>query len=114
LKKKQQNGEKNLRLLWADQAKNSLKKISSHIAERSSEAQAAKVRTAILKSASDLLNFPKKFQKEPFLEDEQGEYRYAVIYSYKIIYEITANEIIVYDVFHTSRNPEEIKKIRKI
>ena len=44
------------------------------------------------------------------LEDEPGNYRYKVIWSYKIIYEITKEAIYILDVFHTSRDPSNIKK----
>ena len=54
--------------------------------------------------------FPEKFEKEPVLKDEPGNYRYKVVWSYKIIYEVTTEAIYILDIFHTSRNPSHPKK----
>jgi len=64
------------------------------------------VRDTIKKLAKSLGFMPHKFSKDPFLQDEPGEHRYKVIWSYKVVYEITGKEVIILDVFHTSRDPQ--------
>ena len=68
-----------------------------------------KVRNAIFSQAQSLNDFPEKFEREHLLKDEQGNYHYKVIWSYKIIYEVTKEAIYVLDKFHTSRDPSNIK-----
>ncbi len=53
---------------------------------------------------------PLKHPKELLLEDLSIEFRYVLAWDYKIIYEILDNKIVIIDIFHTSRNPIDIKK----
>jgi plasmid stabilization system protein ParE len=71
------------------------------------------VRTAILKETQTFIIFPEKFQEEPYLKDEPGNYRSKVIWSYKIIYEVTPKAILILDIYHTSRDPSNIKLTKK-
>jgi plasmid stabilization system protein ParE len=97
--------KKRAKIIWNDDAKYALKNIYEYIRKRESVAVAKKVRNEIVKSAKDLNAFPEKFVEDPFLKDEPGNYRFKVIWSYKIIYEITTDAILVLDIFHTSRDP---------
>jgi plasmid stabilization system protein ParE len=100
--------KKELKIIWNDEAKYALKKIYDYIRKRESVAVAKKVRNEIARSAKDLNVFPEKFVEDPYLKDEPGNYRFKVIWSYKIIYEITPDSIQILDVFHTSRDPGNI------
>ncbi|MEQ9286100.1 MAG: type II toxin-antitoxin system RelE/ParE family toxin [Cyclobacteriaceae bacterium] len=100
--------KKKLRIIWNDEAKNALKSIYNYIKREESADRAKKVRTEIVESARNLNVFPEKFAEDPYLKDEPGNYRFKVIWSYKIIYEITPETIMILDVFHTSRNPDDI------
>ena len=42
-----------------------------------------------------------------------GDIRFKAIWSYKIVYEITSDTVIILDVFHTSRDPGNLKQIKK-
>jgi plasmid stabilization system protein ParE len=53
---------------------------------------------------------PHKYVEDPFLKDEPGDIRFKAIWSYKLVYEITNEEVIILDVFHTSRNPDDLKR----
>jgi len=55
---------------------------------------------------------PHKFAKDPFMEGEPGDNRFKTIWSYKIVYEVTENEVIILDIFHTSRDPRNLKEIK--
>ncbi len=100
--------KKQLKIIWNDEAKYALRNIYDYIRERESVAAAKKVRNEIVKSAKDLNVFPEKFAEDPYLKHEPGNYRFKVIWSYKIIYEVTPESIQILDVFHTSRDPGNI------
>ncbi len=100
--------KKKLKIIWDDQAKYSLRNIYNYIKQRESTERAKKVRDKIVSSTKSLNDFPEKFEEEPHLSDISGNYRYKVIWSYKIIYEVTEKAIYIIDIFHTSRNPSTI------
>lgn len=102
--------KKKAKIIWDDEAKRSLRNIYNYIKRRESVDVAKKVRNEIVSQAKTLNDFPEKFEREHHLEDEPGNFRYKVIWSYKIIYEVTKEAIYILDVFHTSRNPSNIKK----
>ena len=97
--------KKKLKVIWNNEAKYALRNIYNYIKKRESAETAKKVRDEIVASAKNLNVFPKKFAEDPYLKDEPGNYRFKVIWSYKIIYEVTPEVIMVLDVFHTSRDP---------
>lgn len=104
--------KKKVKIVWDDEAKRSLRSIYNYIKNRESAYLAKKVRDEIAAQVKELLSFPEKFEKEPFLKDKPGNYRYKVIWNYKIIYEVTTEAIYILDVFHTSRNPSSINKTK--
>ncbi|MEO9872337.1 type II toxin-antitoxin system RelE/ParE family toxin [Ekhidna sp.] len=101
--------KKKLKIIWDNEAKYSLRSIYNYIKKRESIERARKVRDEIVSGTKSLNNFPEKFEEEPALKSEQENYRYKVIWSYKIIYEISEEAIYIVDVFHTSRDPSNIK-----
>ncbi|UXX80055.1 type II toxin-antitoxin system RelE/ParE family toxin [Reichenbachiella carrageenanivorans] len=100
--------KKKFKVVWNDDAKYALKNIYHYIKERESIERAKKVRNEIAASAKSLNVFPEKFVEDPYLKEEPGNFRFKVIWSYKIIYEVTSEAIMVLDIFHTSRNPDRI------
>lgn len=101
--------KKKLDIIWDDEAKKSLRGIYNQIKSRESIEVAKKVRNEVITGTKSLCDFPEKFEEEQNLKNEPGNYRYKVIWSYKIIYEITNKAILILDVFHTSRDPSNIK-----
>jgi len=105
--------KKKLPIRWDRLAKNNLDDIYAYIAEDSVTA-ARKVKKELVKLAHSLNDFPEKFSIEEYLADEPENFRSVSKWSYKIIYEVTEECIIIVDVFHTSQHPSKIKKgIRK-
>jgi plasmid stabilization system protein ParE len=104
--------KKKIKIIWDDEAKKSLRHIYSYIKGRESVEVASKVRDKIITQTKTLNDFPEKFEKEHNLDEEAGNYRYCVIWSYKIIYEVTAEAIYILDIFHTSRDPLNIQKLK--
>ncbi|MGF1637976.1 MAG: type II toxin-antitoxin system RelE/ParE family toxin [Cyclobacteriaceae bacterium] len=102
--------KKRLKIIWDIEAKKSLRNIYNYIKSRESVEVAKKVREAISSQARSLNDFPEKFERENHLEAESGNYRYKVIWSYKIIFEVNEESIFILDIFHTSRDPTSINK----
>jgi len=98
-------------VLWDNEAKASLKSIINYI-KHDSPAAAQKVKQALLRLAASLEQMPDRFSTEPYLEGKPGNYRSVSKWHYKIIYRVTAEqEVYILDIFHTSKNPLEIKEI---
>jgi len=105
--------KRNFKVIWDDQAKASLRKIFNYIKNKESVEQAVNVRNEIRDLAKSLDFMPHKYAEDPFLKDEPGDIRFKAIWSYKIVYEITSETVIILDVFHTSRDPGNQKQIIK-
>ena len=97
-------------IIWDDEAKRSLRNIYNYIKNQESPDVAGKVIKEIADQAKLLNDFPNKFEQELRLKGESGNFRYKVVWSYKIIYEVTPEMIHILDIFHTSRDPSNIKK----
>lgn len=106
-------GKKKLPIRWDRLAKDNLDDIYIYIAE-DSVAAARKVKKELVKLAHSLNDFPAKFSIEEYLADEPENFRSVSKWSYKIIYEITKECIIIVDVFHTSQHPSKMEKGLKI
>lgn len=100
---------KKLPIRWDKLAKNNLDDIFEYISEDSITA-ARRVKKELVKLAHSLNDFPEKFSVEEFLVNEPENFRSVTKWSYKIIYEVTEEYIIIVDVFHTSQHPSKIKK----
>ena len=104
--------EKRLSVRWDIEAIESLRDIYEYI-KVESPSGAHKVRRALLSLAKNLGTFPEKYPKEPYLLDEPNNYRSVSKWSYKLIYEVTENEVIIVMLFHASQDPGKIKKTLK-
>lgn len=56
---------------------------------------------------------PSKFTKEEQLRNMGGDIRFKSIWSYKIVYETTNEYVIILDIFHTSRDPQNLNKLKR-
>lgn len=90
-------------------AKDHLDAIFEHIAQESIPA-AQRVKKELIKLAHSLNDFPEKYPVEEYLADEPEIYRSVPKWSYKIIYEVTEECIIIADIFQTSQHPSKMKK----
>jgi len=101
-----------LPIRWDRLAKANLDDIYNYIAE-DSESEARKVKKELVKLANSLNDFPEKFSVEEYLANEPENYRSVSKWSYKILYEVTEECIIILDIFHTSQHPSKLRTVIK-
>lgn len=104
--------KKKLPIRWDRYAKQNLDAIYDYIAKDSVPA-ARRVKKELVKLAHSLNDYPEKYSREESLINEKENYRSVSKWSYKIIYEVTDEFIIIADIFHTSQNPDIIKRLKK-
>ncbi len=102
--------EKIYKVIIPPSAKESLKEIVDYI-KLDSPSAAKSVRIKLLELAKSLSVSPERFSKEVFLKSLNGNYRSVVLWHYKIVYKVQENEVLILRFIHTSRDPEEIKKL---
>jgi len=98
-----------VKLIWTKRAFSQLERAIKYIREEQGLAYAEIVLNKTLEKTRLLENSPLIGQIEPLLKHKKSEYRYLIVWSYKIIYRIDQNKIVVSRVFHTSRSPKKLK-----
>ena len=93
-------------LNWTPEAKSDLKSIFEYISCIENRQRAFYVITGIRKKAKDTSKFPTKHPKESYVN--RDNIRFAVKWSYKIIFEIKGNTVRILSVFHTAQSPEKL------
>ena len=86
---------------WTNSARSDLHKIYAYIADYS-RYYAQKVKNDILDLSETLANFPNKGRVVP--EADRSEIREVLIYSYRVIYKVKAQNILVLMVLHSRRD----------
>jgi len=84
-------------VIWSNPAKNDLKKIYDYIAS-DSKYYAVKVSQEFIEKSEQLVELPKIGRIVPEIEDPK--IRELIIYSYRLIYEISPNRIEILAVIH--------------
>lgn len=98
-------------VIWSIPAKNDLRKIHDYIAE-DSKYYALKVSQEFIEKSERLENFPKIGRIVP--EIGNPNIRELIVYSYRLIYEITSNEIAILAIIHGKQNfSGNIDELRK-
>lgn len=96
------------RIIWLPQAIENVKEHCSFLAEVS-EKKADELFETFFAVADRLVTHPLIGAKEPSLQDLREEYRYLVVRgTYKIIYEVTKQNVFIHSVWDCRRNPLEL------
>ena len=95
-------------VIWTKKAFSQLERAVRYIKEESGTSYAEIVLDKILFSTRNLTQFPQMGQIEYFLSHKKSEYRYILVWSYKIVYRINKDKITVSRLFHTSQNPGKL------
>lgn len=88
------------RVVWSRRAVEDIEAIAEYIAHDSPAYAAGVVRT-VIKKTKRLSQFPKSGRKVPEFDDEN--IRELLAYSYRVIYRIQENEVLVAAVIHGKR-----------
>jgi len=95
-------------VIWSDPAKEDLKKIYDYIAG-DSKYYAIKVSQEFIEKSEQLVKLPKMGRIVPEIED--SNIRELIIYSYRLIYEISPNRTEILAIIHGKQNfPEAFDK----
>lgn len=95
---------------WDVEAGKKLKEIYKYIAENYSEKYAENLRNSIFEKTFGLRKNPERYPLEPVLSHLNGNIRFFLVNSYKIIYEIQRLEVTVLYIFNTRQNPEKLEE----
>jgi toxin ParE1/3/4 len=95
-----------MKVLWSKKASNELEAIYNYI-KKGSPQNAILVFNGIYDLANSLPNFPYKFPVEPIINIEKV--RFAAIWSFKIIYSVEKESVVVLRIFNTKQNPIKLK-----
>ena len=99
-----------MKVVWSDEAKYSLLDVYSHIVEKSIQ-NAEMVIDALTELGESLSDEKLEYSKDLILDDER--YRSVSKWSFKIVYERTATEVIILDVFNSNQNPKKLLRLIK-
>ncbi|MEM9326740.1 MAG: type II toxin-antitoxin system RelE/ParE family toxin [Bacteroidota bacterium] len=94
------------KVIWSRKAKHSLKQHCDFI-KNDSPSAAKRVRHEILSTTRNLGSMPNKFQVDELYPGNPGNIRRFFKWSYRVVYEVTDNTIIILNVFHTSQEPSK-------
>jgi plasmid stabilization system protein ParE len=100
-----------VKVIWTKKAFNQLERAIKYIKEEQGVSYAKIVLTKTFEKTRILENSPKIGQIEPLLKHKRSEYRYLIVWSYKIIYRVEKGKVVISRVFHTSRNPKKLRGI---
>lgn len=99
-----------IKILWTDFAKSSVRSIYDYYLEHFSRSLARKLVIGIVTETKQLQYQPTMGTLEPLLEKDPRDFRYILYKSYKIIYWFNEDRkaIEIVDVFDSRQNPVKI------
>lgn len=96
--------KKKIPIYWDGEAKLYFKQVIHYIKQDSP--QGAKiVKEAILKEIASITTDPEIYEIDKFKLENDGSYRAATVFSYRLSYRILPNYIYILRLRHTSQNP---------
>jgi len=98
-------------VIWTKKAYGQFERAIKYIFREQGYYYADIVRKKVLEITELLGDNPNLGPIEPALTHKNAEYRFLLVWSYKIIYRTTEKKAIISRVFHTSRNPKKLRGI---
>jgi plasmid stabilization system protein ParE len=98
-------------IIWTKRAGGQLESAIRFIYEEQGFHYANLVLQRIHSNVDLLTNNPEIGTVEPLLAHKKTEYRFLVVWSYKIIYRCANDKVVISRVFHTSRSPKNLKGV---
>ena len=98
-------------IIWSKRSAQQLERAIRYTREEQGVSYAYTVLDRILKATASLQSFPERGFMEPLLLHKKYLYRTIVVWSYKIIYRVDQDRVIVSRLFHTSRDPKKLRGV---
>jgi plasmid stabilization system protein ParE len=98
-------------IIWTHRAEGQLERAIKYIKDEQGTHYAKIVLERILSDVQILASNPEVGTVEPLLAHKKSEYRFLIVWSYKIIYRCSQDKVVISRVFHTSRNPKKLRGI---
>lgn len=95
----------NLKVEWTQRAITSLDYFYSIIANNS-PTSAKKVKQEIVLTSKKLANNPYLYQLDEYYPDNPGNIRRYFRWSYRIVYQVLKEKVVVLEVYHSATNPK--------
>ncbi|TRX45806.1 type II toxin-antitoxin system RelE/ParE family toxin [Fulvivirga sp. M361] len=95
----------NKKVAWSKRAKASLDYYCDRIALESPPS-AKKVRKKIVTIAKSLSKNPNLYQVDEHYPDNPGNIRRFFQWSYRVVYQVREESVVILNVYHTSQHPE--------
>ena len=99
---------KKRKLVWTAKAESSLEYIYEYIKEDSPQ-NARKVKNEIQKTARKLLKNPEIYQVDEYYPNNPDDIRRYFNWSYRTVYEVRDEAIVILNIYHTSLDPSKMK-----
>ncbi len=99
------------KVIWTKRASRQLERSIIFIKEDQGLVYAKIVLDKIFEKTRLLESLPLIGQKEPLLKHKKSEYRYLVIWSYKVIYRLEKDKVVISRLFHTSCDPKRLRGV---
>ena len=99
------------KIIWTQKAYSQLERAIKYIKKEQGHSYAEIVLNKTIEKTRLLEKNPLIGQVEPLLKHKKSEYRYLVVWSYKVIYRVEKDKIVISRVFNTSRNPHRLRGI---
>ncbi|MCK5369832.1 MAG: type II toxin-antitoxin system RelE/ParE family toxin [Cyclobacteriaceae bacterium] len=94
------------KVVWTTGARASLDHYCDIIA-KDSASNAKKVRKEIILTSKMLSKKPYLYQLDEYYLDNPGNIRRFFKWSYKVVYQVMEEKVVVLEVYHTSTSPEQ-------
>lgn len=98
-------------ITWTKRASNQLERAIRYISKEQGLHYSNIVLQRIQTNVELLVDNPKIGTIEALLAHKISEYRFLVVWSYKIIYRVIKDKVVASRIFHTSRNPKKLKGV---
>ena len=95
------------KVVWTKKASTSLDHYCGVIADES-PSSAKKVRREIVLTAKSLSKNPELYQLDEYYPDNPGDIRRFFRWNYRVVYQVREEEVLILNIYHTSRQPNRI------
>lgn len=100
-----------VKVIWTKRAFQQFERAIRYIREDQGLYYAKIVHSKIIESVSHLEAHPLIGVHEPALAHKKSDYRFIIVWSYKIIYRVDSTYVVISRIFHTSRNPKTLRGV---